>query len=343
MKQYILDEKDVKLYKRYSPVGFFYCLFALVLVAIPVVWLFIPVSTLAIETTEGIKEASITGLDLFPSLLFKQNAITELITTYKAAFGDYVFVYPIVYFIAALFMGLTCLCSAILALRILFLLLFGQARNPKAILTNAWFSAVFALLTSAIFICLQFIKDLFVSIGKADPAPINFGTDMLVYILAGAGLLAVIILSIYYAIAFRKGYYKNLVQIIETGPEEANAIDSPIFEGIGKTIDKTIPTLGGHAYSGNLDLELADIPDHITEIGASSFSNCGNLKVVIIPKSVISIGYNAFFNCVSLKNISYRGTKEEWSKIKRGSNWLSKAGTDVVKCTDGLIRVDTSK
>lgn len=343
MKQYILDEKDVKLYKRYSPVGFFFILIALVLVAIPVIWLFIPVSTFAVETSEGIKDASVTGMTLLPAFIFGSTPISELIAQFNV-FGDFGFILPVSYFIATLFMGLTALCSAILALRLLIFLLFGQCRNPKAILTNAWFSGVFAFLFSALMIGMNYLKDLVFMLSKVETIPaVNFGTDLLVYILGGASLVAPIILSIYYAIAFRKGYYKNLVSIIETTPKEAEGITSPIFETPGKTINKDCASVGGHAYSNNLDLEFADIPDHITEIGPSAFSNCGNLKVVIIPKGITQIGYNAFFNCTSLKSITYRGTKEEWSRIKRGSNWLSKAGTDVVKCLDGMIRVDTAK
>ena len=33
-------------------------------------------------------------------------------------------------------------------------------------------------------------------------------------------------------------------------------------------------------------------------------------------------------------------TKEDWKKIRRGSNWLAKAGTTEVTCIDGVIIVN---
>ena len=60
----------------------------------------------------------------------------------------------------------------------------------------------------------------------------------------------------------------------------------------------------------------------------------------IARDTVKEIGYNAFFNCKSLEKIVYAGKKEQWRKIKRGSNWLNKAGTTIVSCLDGAIQVN---
>ena len=99
-------------------------------------------------------------------------------------------------------------------------------------------------------------------------------------------------------------------------------------------------SIGGHAYSKNLDLKYADIPAGIRELGVGAFANCLNLEVVSIPKSVKRIKKNCFFNCVKLARINYAGTKSEWRYIVRGSNWLDKAGTKTVVCSDGAIIVD---
>ena len=105
-------------------------------------------------------------------------------------------------------------------------------------------------------------------------------------------------------------------------------------------VDQSLKYISGHAYAKNVHLKSATIPEGVEKIGASAFANCVNIKVVTIPTSVKEIGYNAFFNCKSLERIVYAGRKEQWRKIKRGSNWLSKAGTTIVSCVDGAIQVN---
>ena len=105
-------------------------------------------------------------------------------------------------------------------------------------------------------------------------------------------------------------------------------------------VDQSLKYISGHAYAKNVHLKSATIPEGVDKIGASAFANCVNIKVVTIPTSVKEIGYNAFFNCKSLERIVYAGRKEQWRKIKRGSNWLNKAGTTIVSCLDGAIQVN---
>lgn len=101
-----------------------------------------------------------------------------------------------------------------------------------------------------------------------------------------------------------------------------------------------ISSIGGHAFAENMSLVTAVIPEGIRDLGPGAFANCGALRIVSIPKSVQSIGQNCFFNCASIQRINYAGTKEQWRHIARGSNWLTKAGTNVVICVDGSIIVN---
>ena len=107
-----------------------------------------------------------------------------------------------------------------------------------------------------------------------------------------------------------------------------------------KGLPPDLKEIGDQAFNAELNLEVAIIPNTVKSIGASAFANCINLRVVSIPPSVQNIGYNAFFNCYSLKRINFNGTKEEWKKIQRGSNWLTKAGTTSVVCLDGVVIVN---
>ena len=116
--------------------------------------------------------------------------------------------------------------------------------------------------------------------------------------------------------------------------------DGDLIATPASVLPSDMKSIGGHAFSKNLDLKYADIPSGIKELGVGAFANCLNLEVVSIPKSVKRIKKNCFFNCAKLARINYEGTKSEWRYIVRGSNWLDKAGTKTVVCSDGAIIVD---
>ncbi len=109
------------------------------------------------------------------------------------------------------------------------------------------------------------------------------------------------------------------------------------------TLPPTCTSLGGHDFAANTNITQANIPNSITYIGTACFSNCLNLESVSLPADLIEIGPNAFFNCCSLKQILYPGTKADFRNVKRGSNWLYKAGTNVIICKDGAIQVNPYK
>ena len=133
---------------------------------------------------------------------------------------------------------------------------------------------------------------------------------------------------------------------VQTVPADSIAQQNPV-QGDGVNIAKAsanlppdVKSIGGHAYAKNTDLKYADIPLGIKELGVGAFANCINLEIVSLPKSIKRIKKNCFFNCVSLVRINYAGSKAEWRYVVRGSNWLEKAGTRTVVCSDGAIIVD---
>ena len=135
-----------------------------------------------------------------------------------------------------------------------------------------------------------------------------------------------------------------VIQTTSGAPVQQPVVDNQGGGEIPTVANTVLPSdiraIGGHAYSKNLDLKYADIPSGIKELGVGAFANCLNLEVVSIPKTVKRIKKNCFFNCVKLARINYAGTKSEWRYIVRGSNWLDKAGTKTVVCSDGAIIVD---
>ena len=106
------------------------------------------------------------------------------------------------------------------------------------------------------------------------------------------------------------------------------------------TLPPNLTSIGGHAFAENQNLVVANIPLEVKKLGPSAFANCLKLQVVSIPNTVKEIGFNCFFNCVELERINFGGTKEEWKKIRRGSNWLAKAKTSEVVCLDGVVVVN---
>lgn len=116
-----------------------------------------------------------------------------------------------------------------------------------------------------------------------------------------------------------------------------------IYVKPSKNLPHNIKAIGGHAFSQNTLLENASIPEGIDILGPGAFANCVNLRNVYIPSTVKNIGYNCFFNCRRLQKIKYNGTRAQWNKIKRGSNWLTSAGTKFVLCLDGAVAVDPTK
>ena len=131
--------------------------------------------------------------------------------------------------------------------------------------------------------------------------------------------------------------------VVQTGGNQNNGGEGPLEDVPAAPITvlpSDLRSIGGHAFSKNLDLKYADIPSGIKELGVGAFANCLNLEVVSLPKSVKRIRKNCFFNCVKLARINYAGTKSEWRYVVRGSNWLEKAGTKTVVCSDGAVIVD---
>lgn len=94
------------------------------------------------------------------------------------------------------------------------------------------------------------------------------------------------------------------------------------------TIPDSVSSIGSHAFFNCSSLISVNIPDGITSIRDATFSNCSNLKSVTIPDSVTFIGSYAFFNCSSLTTVNYKGSEEQWNKLK--ANAVAKGGNEAL-------------
>ena len=173
--------------------------------------------------------------------------------------------------------------------------------------------------------------------------PINYRfLPVLPIVAASLSLLAFIAITLVYFFYFFGRHYQEDIETVDILTED-DLKHQPYETDNGlvrNTLPKGMTAIGGHAFAKNTNLQIATINKGIKTLGPGAFANCINLQVVTLPLSLEKIEYNCFFNCSSLSRINYEGTKQDWSKISRGSNWLSKAGTTTVICKDGAISVN---
>ena len=52
------------------------------------------------------------------------------------------------------------------------------------------------------------------------------------------------------------------------------------------------------------------------------------------------IGDYVFDCCDELTSITFEGTKEQWTSIRKGSKWITANGDFIIHCTDGDIKIN---
>ena len=58
-----------------------------------------------------------------------------------------------------------------------------------------------------------------------------------------------------------------------------------------------------------------------------------------IPSYITEIGNAALYNFKNLETLNYEGTKDQWSSLKKGSNWNTNIHATIVHCSDGTINL----
>lgn len=328
-----------KVNHPHSAANIFYLLFTLVLLALPLAFLFLPV-------IGDFKTSNFTGIDALKYIVTYVVALVTgdlskiILTPFMQELCDSLgeFLAPAgPYLITGIggLLAVSIIFSIVLLILFVVLLIKGYLKHSKSIKVFASLSFVVAILICVINLVFFF------GIMVFSKAQIFIWYP---FIVLAVYLVVLIVISAIYGGCFKDSIPETELEYHEDSPvvehvTKVHEVTKVKYEG-STTLPPNLESIGGHAFAENQNLVVANIPINITKLGNSAFANCLKLKVVSIPTSVIEIGFNCFFNCVELERINYAGTKDEWKKIARGSNWLAKAKTSEVVCVDGSIIVN---
>lgn len=358
----------MKVVYRHGAPALLLALFAIIVAGTCALFCFFPILTVYDVSATPY---STTALDIWKLFCFwmpdilNSNPLYGFVATNAPGIGAMIVQWTLFAFM--LIMYTIGLLSVILLLKGLLLLLIGKtksARGTKKLIVSIF--VLYFILLGGMYGSMYLLYYYVLAPAGVD-CKVTF--DFIYAIVLGALLIVTIFICILYTVSFRDGLWfdeaKEMASMLRKPHEDPSFLsesiktlkerealeseDKPqkvqkvIIEKHEGSIPSNIKHVGGHEYSGNQHLKIANIPEGLKTIGVGGFSNCLRLEVVSLPKSLKEIEANAFFNCKSLKRINYAGSKYEWAKIKRGSNWLSQAGTSVVTCADGAIAVDPLK
>ncbi len=127
-----------------------------------------------------------------------------------------------------------------------------------------------------------------------------------------------------------------------TVPDSVEEIDIYAFEyaeNLKSVVMSDNVTRIEGAFGNCINLESITLPKYITSVHCSAFSDCSRLKSIVIPDSVTHIDMLAFTDCPSLTDVYYRGSEEQWEKIKIDSRNDSLMNAKIHFNFDGCIHI----
>lgn len=345
---------NLKIIKRHSIGSILIGILCLLTIAVPLFYLFAPwswfkINVVAASDTEYVSGSYLMNtMDLMKYLFTRNSEGVRFIIDnahISASIRDNSMAYYLslenVYALAGWYL-LMSLFSVILVLLGFIIIFRGRLRNNKALPTLAFFFA----LSAGMFLLDTWrlgyyngysMKQALNIIGASTETNSYAYKFWQNYCFAGTALGLFILIWLVYMTTLRKRFYKEDVEFVEDVEYTYRAQEN------GGKVLRNVVNVGGHKYSQNVYVESASVADGVTSIGVGAFSNCLNLKEMTLPRSIKRIGSNAFFNCPKLRKLEFKGTKSEWLKISRGTNWLAQAGTKTVLCRDGSFTVNQYK
>ena len=90
------------------------------------------------------------------------------------------------------------------------------------------------------------------------------------------------------------------------------------------SLPEGLESIGEGAFSWCYALGSIVIPDGIREIADSVFTRCG-LTEATIPAELESLGDSSFSHCKKLAVIHFKGSSEQWERIRKDKDWNKKS------------------
>lgn len=346
--------KGVRIIKRHSVSSSLTGILCIIMAFVPVVFVFLPWLTLSIAEVPsglGLKTGTISmnGIQLLMSLFNLKNISASFIYNNAKAAAD-ARLFPVSYYVlrenliaSGVWYALSIFTSLVLFFLGISILIRGRLGHNGICSFISFFGFVcnLMLFLDGLRLGLHLNYSIKQALVNQSIEPSTFSgvkTNLVFnYITMGATFgIFVVLLIIYYA-GFYHRYYMEDIQFIEIPEPQPAEKNNGVVRNI---LPPGLRVIGAHAFHKNTHLEIAIIGPEVKELGLGAFSNCIRLKTVTIPVSVKAIHANCFYNCYRLTRINYGGTKEQWTRIKRGSNWLAKVPTTTVVCTDGAVTVN---
>lgn len=72
------------------------------------------------------------------------------------------------------------------------------------------------------------------------------------------------------------------------------------------------------AFRRVIDLTGVRIPEGVVRLGGGTFAYCRSLGNIFLPSTLKEIEGGALTECRNLLNVSFRGTEEQWERVKIG-------------------------
>ncbi len=345
----IKEVNGFRINHPHSAANIFYAMFTLILLAVPAAYCFLNVVQITEVATDVV--SGFNGIDLVKVAIefikyisgqpytIENPIFVQLISTDFA--GNLIAqAVPYLYIVGAGILALMALFSVILLIIFIVHIIRGYLKHSGTVKVFASLNFTLSLLFALTFLVLYFG---FASSTKSTSGEFTMWV-WYNFMITGGYLVLLIVISSIYSINFKDSIPESELEYHDDEPtvEQVSKVHEIVTTKYEQSseLPPNLTTIGGHAFAENTNLKVANIQPEVTKIGYGAFANCLNLEVVNLPATITEIGYNAFFNCCSLTTINFAGSKEEWKKIRRGSNWLSKAGTTVVHCIDGAISVN---
>lgn len=92
-----------------------------------------------------------------------------------------------------------------------------------------------------------------------------------------------------------------------------------------------------YAFEGCDFLESITFDEGVKYIDDGVFYSCEELTTVVLPKSLERIGHNVFNGCDKLTEITYKGTCEDWRKIRNHEFVNEGSYISRIICSDDVV------